>query len=152
MFAVSASGKQKYRDLDGIDCLTQNDFDGDTSSVQSFSTTHSVGGAYLPTSSITGSTSTIKRYKMERKNSQQSQHGKQEQSTAIAELNYNIPPEISELQNSIQVKIADLGNACYDVSASRLCRRRTFICCSPLTSRTGPPLHGGHPNQTIPFR
>lgn len=51
---------------------------------------------------------------MERKNSQQSQHGKQE-SSSVVELNYNIPPEISDLQNNIQVKIADLGNACYDV-------------------------------------
>lgn len=146
---MSASGKQKYYDIDvpDPDTLTctsvegsvvdshqyrserfderfigrNASLDGDTMSMHSLSTTRS--DKYLPTASVctNASTSTatttthIKRYKMERKNSQQSQHGKQEPSTAV-DSKFNIQTEMSELFNDIQVKIADLGNACYNVS------------------------------------
>lgn len=92
--------------------------DGDNMSIHSLSTTRS--DKYLPVavaSTSTGATTTthIKRYKMERKNSQQSQHGKQEPTTTI-DSKLNIQNEMPELFNEIKVKIADLGNACYDVS------------------------------------
>lgn len=65
----------------------------------------------------------IKRYKMERKNSQQSQHGKQElfaaqggstKSSIQLEFDSSLAEYIGEKE--IRVKIADLGNACYNVS------------------------------------
>lgn len=63
----------------------------------------------------------IKRYKMERKNSQQSQHGKPESSIASGvNLNIECDPNLLELiggDSEIRVKIADLGNACYNVSS-----------------------------------
>lgn len=64
----------------------------------------------------------IKRYKMERKNSQQSQHGKQElfaaqggstKSSIQLEFDASLTEYIGEKE--IRVKIADLGNACYNV-------------------------------------
>lgn len=82
---------------------------------------------YLPNSTIALSSSTghIKRYKMERKNSQQSQHGKQESSIASGScagagaesIKWECDPSIQELigDTEICVKIADLGNACYNV-------------------------------------
>lgn len=151
LFAVSASGKQKYYDIDVADpdTLTSTSvegsvvdshqyrserfderfigrnasLDGDNMSMHSLSTTRS--DKFLPTASICTSASTstatthIKRYKMERKNSQQSQHGKQEPST-VGDPKFNIQSEMSELFNDIQVKIADLGNACYDVSIMKI--------------------------------
>lgn len=77
---------------------------------------------------------------MERKNSQQSQHGKQESSMASGggvgggvdptKLNMQqleCDPNLLELigDTEIQVKIADLGNACYNVcSICFLCKKR----------------------------
>lgn len=143
---MSASGKQKYYDIDvpDPDTLTSTSvegsvvdshhyrserfdehfigrnasLDGDNMSMHSISTTRS--DKYLPTASnastSTATTTThIKRYKMERKNSQQSQHGKSEPS-AMGDAKFNIQTEMSDLFNDIQVKIADLGNACYNVS------------------------------------
>lgn len=68
----------------------------------------------------------IKRYKMERKNSQQSQHGKQESFLSSipggesgSKQNYQLEcdPSLLELigDKEIRVKIADLGNACFFV-------------------------------------
>lgn len=63
---------------------------------------------------------------MERKNSQQSQHGKQESTMPsgggeIGRVNmeWECDPSVLELiggDTEIRVKIADLGNACYNVS------------------------------------
>lgn len=56
---------------------------------------------------------------MERKNSQQSQHGKPESSAASAvNMQLECDPNLLELigDTEICVKIADLGNACYNVS------------------------------------
>lgn len=75
----------------------------------------------LPNISTASSFTHIKRYKMERKNSQQSQHGKQELASN-AEFKFNNQSECDSNYQSlindkgIQVKIADLGNACYEVS------------------------------------
>lgn len=153
LFAVSASGKQKYYDIDVLDPDTftstsvegsvvdshqyrserfderfigrNASLDGDNMSMHSMSTTRS--DKYLPTTSIctNASTSTatttthIKRYKMERKNSQQSQHGKQEPSAAV-DSKFNTQTDMTESLNDIQVKIADLGNACYNVSVIQI--------------------------------
>lgn len=68
-------------------------------------------------------TTNIKRYKMERNNSQQSQHGKLDSSTvtepklpSLSQECYSSVMDTLVNNHNVQVKIADLGNACYDVS------------------------------------
>ncbi|XP_031630496.1 SRSF protein kinase 3-like [Contarinia nasturtii] len=137
---VSASTKQKYdRDfsdpdissfsnydsLPAADLSSKNDFD--TNSIDSLSIQSDkidLIERYMPNASastaalaISGGGVHIKRYKMERKNSQQSQHGKQESSLASGvNLNIECDPNLLELigDTDICVKIADLGNACYN--------------------------------------
>lgn len=141
---MSASTKQKYdRDfsdpdissfsnydsLPAADLSSKNDFDTnsiDSLSMQSDKT--ELIEKYLPNASavVSSSAGHIKRYKMERKNSQQSQHGKQESSVAsgieLTKLknmqHLECDPNLLELigDTEIQVKIADLGNACYNVN------------------------------------
>lgn len=74
---------------------------------------------------LPSATTTIKRYKMERNNSQQSQHGKDSSlviepkvSTLSQECYSSVMDSLVNNQN-VQVKIADLGNACYDVSLKK---------------------------------
>lgn len=142
---MSASTKQKYdRDfsdpdissfsnydsLPAADLSSKNDFDTnsiDSLSMQSDKT--ELIEKYLPNASaaVSSSTGHIKRYKMERKNSQQSQHGKQESSMASGSggagggggesIKWECDPCVQELigDTEIRVKIADLGNACYNV-------------------------------------
>lgn len=95
-----------------------NDFD--TNSIDSISIQSDLIEKYMPNASATISASGhIKRYKMERKNSQQSQHGKPESSMAsgINMQCVECDPNLLELigDTEICVKIADLGNACYNV-------------------------------------
>lgn len=139
---MSASTKQKYdRDLSdpdissfsnydslpAIDLSSRNDFD--TNSIDSLSLQSDIRNdlieKYMPNASAALSTGSghIKRYKMERKNSQQSQHGKQESlasglESARLNLQFDCDPNLLELigDTDISVKIADLGNACYNVS------------------------------------
>lgn len=139
---MSAREKQKYydRDLSDPDIssfsnyesltaadLSSNKFnDFDMNSIDSLSIQSEK--VDLPNVSATGH---IKRYKMERKNSQQSQHGKQESfsssfnaaigggESVASRQNFQLEcdPGLLELigDKEIRVKIADLGNACYDV-------------------------------------
>lgn len=93
-----------------------NDFD--TNSIDSLSIQSDLIEKYMPNASaiISSASGHIKRYKMERKNSQQSQHGKPESSMASGQC-VQCDPNLLELigDTEICVKIADLGNACYNV-------------------------------------
>lgn len=137
---VSASAKQKYdRDfsdpdissfsnydsLPAADQSSKNDFD--TNSIDSISIQsdrNDLLDKYLPNSTVALSSSTghIKRYKMERKNSQQSQHGKQESSMASGSgcgggggggesIKWECDPCVQELigDSEIRVKIAGIN-------------------------------------------
>lgn len=142
-FTVSASTKQKYdRDFSDPDISSFSNYDSlpaadlsskhdfDTNSIDSLSIQsdrNDLIDKYLPNSAaaLSSSTGHIKRYKMERKNSQQSQHGKQESSmpygteTPRVNADWECDPSVLELignDTEIRVKIADLGNACYNVS------------------------------------
>lgn len=146
-FIVSASRKQKYYDPDissfsNYNSLIEDEItskpatiptdtildssaklnDFDVNSIDSLSLKSDKNDLI----SNISNTSQIKRYKMERKNSQQSQHGKQESFAASRESTKNsiqleCDPNLLELigHNEISVKIADLGNACYNVC--RIC-------------------------------
>lgn len=145
--AVSASTKQKYdRDFSDPDISSFSNYDSlpaadlsskhdfDTNSIDSLSIQsdrNDLIEKYLPNTSVALSSSIgqIKRYKMERKNSQQSQHGKQESSVAsgggeTSRMNMQLEcdPNLLELigDTEIRVKIADLGNACYNVSVTKM--------------------------------
>ncbi|XP_055313479.1 SRSF protein kinase 3-like isoform X2 [Sitodiplosis mosellana] len=131
---VSASTKQKYdRDLSdpdisysfsnydslpAADLSSKNDFD--TNSIDSLSIQSDLIEKYMPNAStaLSSASGHIKRYKMERKNSQQSQHGKQELSVAsgVNMQCVECDPSLLELigDTEICMKIADLGNACYN--------------------------------------
>lgn len=68
---------------------------------------------------------------MERNNSQQSQHGKLDSSTvtepklpSLSQECYSNVMDTLVNNHNVQVKIADLGNACYDVSIKQ---RRFFL-------------------------
>lgn len=143
IITVSASAKQKYeRDFSDPDISSFSNYeslpaadqsskiDFDTNSIDSISVQsdrNDLIDKYLPNSTVALSSSTghIKRYKMERKNSQQSQHGKQESSMASGSggagcgesIKWECDPCVQELigDTEIRVKIADLGNACYNV-------------------------------------
>lgn len=187
-FTVSASGKQKYYDIDvpDPDTLTSTSvdgsvvdshqyrserfderfigrnasLDGDNMSMHSMSTTRS--DKYLPAASIctnaststaTTTTTHIKRYKMERKNSQQSQHGKPEPSTTV-DSKFNIQTEMSDIFNDIQVKIADLGNACYNVSSISVDLSKLQLMNILRLLRipmTGSPFHRRYSDATVSF-
>lgn len=122
---MSASTKQKYYDRDVSD-----------PDISSFSNYDSIGVAAIDSAplneydipsidnlslnaSIPSIGGHIKRYKMERKNSQQSQHGKQESfaTSGQSTIQLECDPSLLELigDKEIRVKIADLGNACYNV-------------------------------------
>lgn len=129
--AVSASRKQKYHDreyLNGDIASNYDNYDNASiklaiasmgTSLDSTFTDFEQNGAE---NSVASNTGHIKRYKMERKNSQQSQHGKQElfaqggstKSSIQLEFDASLTEYIGEKE--IRVKIADLGNACYNVS------------------------------------
>lgn len=74
---------------------------------------------YLPNATVTMSSSTghIKRYKMERKNSQQSQHGKQESSVASGSvggcadsIKWECDPSVQELIGDTEIRVKIAGN------------------------------------------
>lgn len=120
------SSFSNYDSLPTVDLLSsKHDFDInsiDSLSIQSDKNDLIEKNLSNATSAILSSntfTSHIKRYKMERKNSQQSQHGKQELSVASGvNIQIECDPNLLELigNTEIRVKIADLGNACYNVS------------------------------------
>lgn len=130
---MSASTKQKYndRDFSDPDISSFSNYDSiEVADVDSKSTiaidATALNEYFIPAIdnlSLTASIPNgghIKRYKMERKNSQQSQHGKQESfaTSGQSTIQLECDPSLLELigDKEIRVKIADLGNACYNVS------------------------------------
>lgn len=131
-FPVSASTKQKYydRDLSDPDISSFSNYDSigatdviskSTSAIDPPLNEYDIPSIdNLSLNASIPSTGHIKRYKMERKNSQQSQHGKQESfaTSGQSTIQLECDPSLLELigDKEIRVKIADLGNACYNVS------------------------------------
>lgn len=131
---VSASTKQKYydRDLSDPDISSFSNYDSIGATDANLKTTSAIDTPLnecdipsidnLSLNTSIPSTGHIKRYKMERKNSQQSQHGKQESfaTSGQSTIQLECDPSLLELigDKEIRVKIADLGNACYNVCHS----------------------------------
>lgn len=173
---MSASRKQKYdRDFSEPDISSFSTYDSlpaadltskidfDTNSIDSLSIQSDLIEKYLPNTSAAMTTGHIKRYKMERKNSQQSQHGKQESSifSGVESIRTNIQlecdPNLLELigDTDIRVKIADLGNACYNVGHRyiqliSISSNRSINCVNLFALiQLGPSFHWRYSNTPI---
>lgn len=141
IFLVSASRKQKYYDRGHFNADIASDFDNLDgtiasdklmagsmgTSIDSTLTDFDPNGMdnSLASNAASGGITTtahIERYKMERKNSQKSQHSKQEMFAAQdgstkSSIQLDFDSSMAEYigEQDIRVKIADLGNACYNV-------------------------------------
>lgn len=139
---VSASRKQKYFDRGHLNAAVASNYgncDGANASSKLMAASmgtsldstltdfdpNGIDNSIASNAASGGITATahIKRYKMERKNSQQSQHGKQEMFAAQggstkSSIQLDCDSSLAEYvgEKEIRVKIADLGNACYNVS------------------------------------